>query len=70
MRDRELMEMHPNEMNKDSEVNRKKKKKVIRKIKKEKTRNHDFHYITKPKNTSRKRCRWENNKNPHKKKSN
>ena len=34
MRDRELMEMCLNEMNEDSEVNRKKKIEVMRKIKK------------------------------------
>ena len=41
------MEMHPNGIKEDSEVNRKYKKELIRKIKKEKTRNNDFHFITK-----------------------
>ena len=41
------MEMHPNEIDEDSAVNRRKTKEVLRKIKKEQTRNHDFHYITK-----------------------
>ena len=36
MRDVELMEMHPNEINEDSEVNRKKEKDVMRRTKKEK----------------------------------
>ena len=46
-RDKELMEMHPNESDEDSAANRKKEKEVLRKIQKEQTRNHDFHYITK-----------------------
>ena len=37
------MEMHPNEIEEDSAVNRRKKKEVLRKIQKEQTRNHDFH---------------------------
>ena len=39
--------MHPHKMIEESEVNRKKKKEVLRKIKKEKTRNHDFYCTTK-----------------------
>ena len=46
-REKELMEMHPNEIDEDSAANRRKKKEVLRKIKKEQTRNHEFHYITK-----------------------
>ena len=36
IRDRELMEMNPNEINEDSEVNRKSRKEAMRKINKEK----------------------------------
>ena len=46
MRDRELMEMYPNAIKEDSEVNRKRRKESMRK-KKEKTRNHDLHATTK-----------------------
>ena len=46
-REKELMEMHPNEIDEDSAANRRKKKEVLRKIKKEQTRNHEFHYMTK-----------------------
>ena len=46
-REKELMEMHPNEIDEDSAANRRKKKEVLRKIKREQTRNHEFHYITK-----------------------
>ena len=41
------MEIHPNKMNEDSEVNSNKKKEVMRKIKKEKTKNNDFYHATK-----------------------
>jgi len=41
------MEMHPNEIDDESAASRRKKKEVLRKIKKEQTRNHDFHYMTK-----------------------
>ena len=51
-RDKELMEMYPTEIDEDSVLNRRKKKEVLRKIQKEKTRNHDFHFII---NTRRKR---------------
>ena len=46
-REKELMEMHPNEIDDESASSRRKKKEVLRKIKKEQTRNHDFHYMTK-----------------------
>ena len=47
MRRREVMEMHPIDINEDSEVSRKRKKEAMRKMKKEKTINHNFHCITK-----------------------
>ena len=46
-REKELMEMNPNEIDDESAASRRKKKEVLRKIKKEQTRNHDFHYMTK-----------------------
>ena len=46
-RDKELMGMHPNEIDEDSAANRRRKKEVLRKIQKEQTRNHEFHYMTK-----------------------
>ena len=39
--------MHPNEIDDESAASRKKKKEVLRKIKKEQTGNHDFHYMRK-----------------------
>ena len=46
-RNKELMKMHPNEIDEDSAANRRKKKEVLRNIQKEQTRNDDFHCITK-----------------------
>ena len=46
LRENELMDYHPTEVNKDNENYRNKKRKILRGIKKAKQRNHTFRYLT------------------------
>ena len=42
-----MLEQHPNEVNEEIEVSEKKKKEIIRRVQKEKNRNHTLQFSTK-----------------------